>query len=381
MKQNCWEIREKNGFLMSPDPLAELSEVEIPLLSETTEHLQELADTLPILISTRQVRPVLAALPIYEMALLNEVADFRVHERLFQIYAHFANAYVWSDQSDPSAHIPAGVAVPLVALAKMVERPPIVPYASTALCNFQRIDPHGELRADNIRCVQKLVDIPDESWFHLIHVEIEAHAGPAIQRCINATDAIDQEDTASVEANLIGVTDAVQKMEATFKRITEQCSTDVYYNTLRPYLFGFDNIVYEGVEEFKGKPQIFRGETGAQSTVIPALQRFLGLQHEAGGLTDHLKIMSDYMPKPHRELLMSIDQNAIRGFVMVQKRSTLTDAYNACLERIVSFRSLHLHMAQAYIASKVKDPRGTGGTEFMHWLKQLRDETAQQFIK
>jgi len=371
---------DEGGFLMNPDPLASLSEAETPLSSQTTEHLQELADTLPELIHTRQIRPLLADLPVYEMAPLQEVEDFRVHERAFQIYAHFANAYVWSDQTEPANHIPAGVAVPLVELAKMVERPPIIPYASTALSNFQRIAPNGAIVVDNLRCVQKLIDIPDESWFHLIHVEIEAHAGPAIQHCMSATDAIQQEDITTVERDLAGVTAALQKMMATFKRITEQCKTDVYYHTLRPYLFGFDDIVYEGVEEFKGQPQTFRGETGAQSTVIPALQRFLGLRHERGGLSEHLEIMKEYMPKPHGELLASIDQSAIRSFVINQKSSSLNDVYNGCLESVVEFRSLHLHMAQAYIASKVKDPRGTGGTEFMHWLKQLRDESAQQYI-
>jgi hypothetical protein len=46
------------------------------------------------------------------------VGDGRVLERLFQIYAHAANAYVWCDQTAPAGAIPAGVAVPLVELAR-----------------------------------------------------------------------------------------------------------------------------------------------------------------------------------------------------------------------------------------------------------------------
>jgi hypothetical protein len=37
-------------------------------------------------------------------------------------------------------------------------------------------------------------------------------------------------------------------------------------------------------------------------------------------------------------------------------------------------------MAHAYVAQKVSNPIGTGGTEFMRWLKQLRDETEKQYI-
>ena len=170
-------------------------------------------------------------------------------------------------------------------------------------------------------------------------------------------------------------------MMKTFVRITEKCNTDVYYHTLRPYLFGFDGVVYEGVEEFGGKPQTFRGESGAQSSVIPAIKAYLGVEHAEGGMTEHLNIMKAYMPKPHREFLAGIDPRAVRNFVTKSKNSALTETYNDCLVKLVDFRSLHLRMAHAFIAQKVKDPRGTGGTDFMHWLTVLRDETAEQLIR
>ncbi len=380
MPQTCWTVTKERGFLMNPDPLTDLRAVETPLSSEATEQLQELAGQVPILIARHQMRSALVALPVYDMTALREVEDFRIVERCFQIYAHFANAYVWCENDDPMNHLPAGVAVPLVQLAHLVERPPIIPYAMTALSNYQRIDSTGEIVVDNLRCVQKLIDIPDESWFHLTHVEIEAHAAGAIHHALVATDAVMNENASAVEAALAEIPLALEKMIATFKHIPKGCSPDVYYHTLRPYLFGFDDIIYEGVSEFGGIPQTFRGETGAQSTVIPAIQRFLGLHHQQGGLSEHLEIMKEYMPKPHRELLNGINQHLIRDFVINQQKSSLRDAYNACLERVVAFRSLHLHFANAYIATKVKDPRGTGGTDFMHWLKQLRDETEQQYI-
>jgi indoleamine 2,3-dioxygenase len=90
--------------------------------------------------------------------------------------------------------------------------------------------------------------------------------------------------------------------------------------------------------------------------------------------------MKAHMPKPHRALLASIDPQLIRGQVRAWARASTTEAYNACLEAVVEFRTLHLHFANAYIATKVEDPRGTGGTDFMRWLKQIRDETQQQFL-
>jgi indoleamine 2,3-dioxygenase len=49
--------------------------------------------------------------------------------------------------------------------------------------------------------------------------------------------------------------------------------------------------------------------------------------------------------------------------------------YNAVLEAIADFRTVHYGWAQAYINRWTDDPRGTGGTPYMEWLKQLIEET------
>jgi len=380
MKQECWTPRPKSGFLMCPDPVADLSACDAPIDAGQSALLQELAVGLPDLIKTERVRSVLDELPIIEVAELEHCADGRVAERAFQIYAHFANVYIWCDQADPADRIPAGVAVPLVQLAELVERPPILPYASTALCNFERVDPDGGYRVENLRVIQKIVDIPDESWFHLTHVEIEAHAGDALFACLDATSHIDNDDAKSAERALAGIPDAFNRMGSTFRKIAKGCKPQTYYHTLRPYLFGFNDIVYEGVAKYGNKPQTFRGQTGAQSSAIPSVQAFLGLRHEHGGLTHHLEVMKAHMPKPHRELLAGIDPTRIRGYVSKVSSSGLTEAYNECLRSLAEFRTLHLSMANAFVASRVENPIGTGGTEFMHWLEQLRNETEQQYL-
>lgn len=380
MTQACWTPTAATGFLMTPDPIEDLNTVDLPLDAGAVGELMDKARSVPAMISAQTLRRDLGAMPVFDMSAMAEVADMRITERLFQIYAHLANAFVWCDHDALASFVPKAVAVPLVQLAHFVERPPIVPYASTGLANFERLDPNGPHELENLRCIQKLVDIEDEAWFHLVHVEIEAHAGAAIFALLNASRLANSGDAAGVEAELAKVPAVFDKMIRSFRRITERCDTNVYYHTLRPYLFGFDGIFYEGVEEFGGKPMTFRGESGAQSTVIPAIKALIGLQHSHGGLSEDLEDMKSYMPKPHRELLSGIDPTAIRSFVEKAGTPNLREVYNLCLERMVDFRSLHLKMAHAFIAQKVKDPRGTGGTDFMKWLTQLRDETAQQMI-
>jgi indoleamine 2,3-dioxygenase len=380
LNQDCWKPSRNGGFLMHPDPVADISACDAPIDAGHSSILQELATGLPELISTKRLRTTLDELPIVDCSALQHWPDSRVAERAFQIYSHFANVYVWCDQDDPASRLPAGVAVPLVQLAAFVDRPPILPYAATALCNYERIDPDGEYRVENLRVIQKIIDIPDESWFHLTHAEIEAHAGDMLFACIDATAQVDNDDAASVEQSLGQIPDALGRMMVTFKGIAKGCKPETYFHTLRPYLFGFENIVYEGVQKYAGEPQTFRGQTGAQSSAIPAAQAFLGLRHEHGGLTHHLEVMKAHMPKPHRELLAAIDSNKIRDYVASRAGASLTETYNECLQSLTEFRTLHLGMAHAFVASRVENPIGTGGTEFMHWLEQLRNETEQQFL-
>ena len=380
MNQECWTPCSKSGFLMQPDPVADISTCDAPICTAHATLLQELATTLPDLIKTGHIRPVLEDMPIIDMTGMQSDADARIVERAFQIYTHFANVYVWCDHDNPAESLPAGVAVPLVQLAEFVDRPPILPYASTTLCNFERLDPEGGYVVENLRCIQKIIDIPDESWFYLTHVEIESHAADILFSCIHATAMIDDDDVAGVERELGKIPGAFNRMIATFKKIAKGCRPDIYYHTLRPYLFSFDDIVYDGVAKFAGKPQTFRGQTGAQSSAIPSVNAFLGIRHEPGGLTHHLDIMKAHMPKPHRELIATIDTGKFRGYVSNKSSSSLTEAYNECLQSLTEFRTLHLSMANTFVASRVENPIGTGGTEFMHWLEQLRNETEQQYL-
>ena len=122
-------------------------------------------------------------------------------------------------------------------------------------------------------------------------------------------------DSDGVLDGLGQIPEAFERMIATFKRIGEGCSPEYYFRTLRPYLFGFTDVIYKGVSEFGDRPQSFRGQSGAQSTVIPAIQRLLGLQHRKGGLTTDLEAMIDYMPVPHQRLLRAVDTRAIRDHV------------------------------------------------------------------
>jgi indoleamine 2,3-dioxygenase len=175
----------------------------------------------------------------------------------------------------------------------------------------------------------------------------------------------------------------------------EWCDPYIYYHRVRPYIHGWKNhpdlprgVIYEGVEAHAGRPRQFRGETGAQSAIVPSLDAMLGIGHKEDMLRSYLMEMRTYMPPAHRAFIESLEaRTSVRPFVGRSRRASLTELYNACVEGIERFRSLHLEYAARYIFRQAqtddKNPHavGTGGTPFMPYLTKHRDETAHHRIR
>jgi indoleamine 2,3-dioxygenase len=215
----------------------------------------------------------------------------------------------------------------------------------------------------------------DENWFILVHVDIEAKAARAISSIRRLGLAqlggeITQERVASLLAD---VNTGLLDMCNTLDRMPEECSDDVYFGKVRPYIFSYVNVIYEGCDT---APMTYRGETGAQSSCIPAIQTALGVKHRDSMLTAHLKDMRNYMPPAHRDWLASLEGKPVT-FRDYAKDFGLSDLYNQCLTGLIRFRKTHLSYAIDYIQKKVANPTGTGGTPYIKWLSQLVEETEE----
>ena len=138
-------------------------------------------------------------------------------------------------------------------------------------------------------------------------------------------------------------------------------------------------MIYEGVEEYKGKPQLFRGETGAQSSIVPALDALLGVTHSNDPLREYLDEMRIYMPSEHRGLLAGLDKFLEEGPKnKVVEHETFV---NEIIGEVHQFRNKHLEYAKDYIFDQALKKQsnsnivGTGGTPFMKYLDKHLQET------
>jgi indoleamine 2,3-dioxygenase len=292
--------------------------------------------------------------------------------RLYYVRVGFlASGYVNQLRMPPTDRLPESLARPLCRACALLGRPPILSYDGYALYNWYRIDPGGPIALGNIDTLQNFVSLYDEHWFILVHVEIEALAAKSLAAILSLLDVPQLEkggwtDPASVNAAIRTITQNLHAMTAVLRRIPERMSPDLYFKEFRPYIRFFENVHYEGVSH----PTVnHRGETGAQSSVIPALVSFFKIRHEPSALTRHVADMRTYMPESHRRLLDRLDRAPDPRPVAEPV------VFNAAMEAIAEFRSVHHGWARQYIAERVDDPRGTGGTPFMSWLQQLIDET------
>ena len=376
----AFDLCPERGFLPGEDPLASLPAAFAPW--------QELADELPRLLPTGRLRRLVAELPVLDPAPLASDAQARAAMRALSFLAH---AYVWGGPR-PADALPAPLAVPWCALAQRLGRPPVLSYASYALDNWRRLDPEGPVALGNIALLQNFLGGLDEDWFIGVHIDIEARAAPVLREVGPLADAVRRGDETDVCERLFRVASGIETLVHVLERMPEFCDPYIYYRRVRPFIHGWANqpalprgLVYEGVDELGGAPQRLRGETGAQSGIVPALDALLGVQHADDPLRAYLQEMRDYMPPGHRAFVEAIKAApALRPFVRARApgHGELGLAYDECLHWLEAFRSTHLDYAARFIHRQSQtgeaNPNqvGTGGTPFMPYLRKHRDETA-----
>ena len=358
------EQLKSRGFLPEQDPL-----VAFPPGSPFTA-LDSLGRDLPSLLHHKGFRALARGLSIPALP----PSGISLPElRLYYVRLGFlASAYINQVGQEPATVLPRNIALPLCDVCARLSRPPILSYDGYALFNWKRFDPAGPIALGNIDTIQNFVHLYDEHWFILVHVEIEALAAGTLRAIGQAETALNAGDADGLNLAVSSLARTLWAQVETLRRIPEKMDPALYYKTFRPYIRFFENVVYEGVD---AAPLNFRGETGAQSSVIPTIVAFLKVPHRSSMLTDHLADMRRFMPAEHRALIEQVERLPDPRNLVAQ------EPYNDALEALASFRETHLQFAIRYIAAHERDPRGTGGTPYMKWLSQLIDETRARKIE
>ena len=349
------------------------------LLSNEFDDVEYIAKNLPKILANNQIE--------YEVLNLEtekDISNLSIDEleRAMLLYSYIGHGYIWGGTSIEKV-IPKNISKTWYKISQKLDRPPILSYASYALNNWKLQDVNKPFDLENIRILQNFLGGIDEDWFIMIHIAIE-HEAKEILNNLKTYYLDKNEDQSYLENALV----SIKKINQIMNRMPEKCDPFIYYNRVRPYIFGWKNnpatpngVIYEGVEEYGGTPQLFRGETGAQSSIVPALDALLGVTHSNDPLKEYLDEMRLYMPKEHRNLLNDLDQwsdNNRRNSVREDSSVVLSDKI---IKEVHAFRNKHLEYARIYIHEQSLSNQnnsnvvGTGGTPFMKYLDKHLQET------
>ncbi|KAG8974200.1 hypothetical protein FRC05_007776 [Tulasnella sp. 425] len=332
----------------------------------------------------------------------------------------------------PPHRIPPCLAIPLVELSKELVMPPILTYADNVLYNWSLTNPAQPLAIDNIQMINTFSLTQSERHFYLTSARIELRGVEALELMKSCMDEAFIGDMISLQRivdYLHRLSTVIDDMASLLMAVRDECDPHEFYTQIRPWFNGWApgarEWLFEGVdEEDQAKFARLSGPSAGQSSLIHALDIFLGVDHTKPGTAPSsssagpsskakpgsdptfLMKMEQYMPRHHRAFLQHLraaNQTHVRALVASNASSghigvELQAAYDDAVMALKRFRDGHIRIATLYIVSQarknarppatvdnqtkanapvVEEVRGTGGTSLVPFLKECRDNTAK----
>lgn len=380
----------QRGFLPTLNPLTSL-----PEKTELNRRLNQLTSLLPLLLKRRTLRAEVDALN-KNFSLATVLIDLNDPQQraILRLQLHMlAQAYIWENPEKPMSKIPAVLGKNMYLLAEYEQSLPVLTYGDYVLQNWKTLDPRKGITLENIEPLVTFTGIKDEAWFIKIHIVIEhicSQALDAAQQACNLANLwffMESHDGNSNNENrLIGhlntISLCLHEAIKILKRMNEHCDPDFFWNGFRPYLSGWENVVtningqtikginFEGLgSEQASMVYAFKGSSGAQSGIIPAMDAVLGIKHKIDGVFQHFQLLQQYLPSEHQAFIKLLGLSKIKQLVEKVHSVPLTRAFEAAVAQVNHFRTAHLGLVHQYVYKpaqkqgiKRENIAGTGGT-------------------
>ncbi|QPH04418.1 hypothetical protein C2857_001394 [Epichloe festucae Fl1] len=338
--------------------------------------------------------------------------DLPMMNALYRDYSFLASAYLLEPCHERFLRgeeyglgrqvLPRNIARPIARCADIAGFLPFMEYAgSYALYNYRLQDPSRGLEYDNLRLIRAfehgLDPSSSEAGFVLVHIDMVKNSGPLVAgtvKCLDIGSGVStpigtvQERTMFNEG-LSGILGALKKINAVMETMWGK-SRPTEYTSFRTFIFGItsqsmfpDGVVYEGLNG--GKPVSFRGESGANDSMVPLMDNFLQVPMPNTPLTEILNDFRKYRPSNHRDFLLHVkevsESSNLRGFALAlalrakpatdEERDLVRESRSLwlqILDQVRDFRWRHWCFAREYILKRTSHPTATGGSPIVTWL-------------
>lgn len=321
---------------------------------------------------------------------------------LFRDYTFWASAYLLepcnilyrkkADYGLGRPTLPRNIAVPLVKLAEKLNAKPFMEYAlSYALYNWRRLDRKKPLSFENMALIRSFSGLPSETGFILVHVAMVANTPKLVDACFRILDGARSGDRVLFNKALDDYRNVMARINEEMETMWSR-SKHEDYEKFRTFIMGIKNqpmfpkgVIYEGVSK---KPLAYRGESGANDSIIPTGDNLFELYDRMprNPLTDILKDFRQYRPIGHQLFLEHVYRRAkklgVRAFALADPVSAVKYLEN--LDQLRDFRWRHWNFTKEYILKHTHHPVATGGSPIVTWLpNQLKAvlESQQEAIK
>ena len=217
--------------------------------------------------------------------------------------------------------------------------------------------------------------MPSEHGFILVHVAMVANSGNQVKHVVQALEAVKKDDRRGFDQELRGLLSTMQTINRVMDTMWHRSIPDDYAK-FRTFIMGTKNqpmfpkgVVYEGVTD---QATFYRGESGANDSIIPTADNFLELTGNmpSNPLTEILRDFRSYRPKNHNEWLQWLENESktlsVRHYALKSSASGIL--YLALLDQVREFRDRHWKFTKEYIIKYSQHPVATGGSPITTWL-------------
>ncbi|KDN52647.1 hypothetical protein K437DRAFT_254050 [Tilletiaria anomala UBC 951] len=317
--------------------------------------------------------------------------------------------------------LPRAIAVPMCELADELGHFPYMEYSSSyALSNYRLNDPSlptpaeiaakqsrqagangafgdelaiktgpGRYSFENLELIRAFENAQgSEKGFIIVHCEMLAYSG----RLVNATEgmllAVAEQDVGTAESAMMRLLSTFEEVQESMESMWSR-SLPSDYLKFRSFIYGTlgrpsqkhnamfpDGVTYEGIgPRGESKQMEFRGESGANDSIIPMADNLLEITKELpdNELTRTLRDFRTYRPKTQREYLEHLESRAsmlgVRAFCMSTSASPLLKAlYILMVDQVREFRNRHWLFTRNYIIKQTDFSLATGGSNIIRYL-------------
>lgn len=385
-----FNVSGKHGFLPIKEPLSVLPSKynELQLVIDKL-HVKQDGGILGI---PNEIVTAVSLVPNYK-ELVQEESDTHVLQALYRAYTFITSGFTLElsyqefiksgNYGVARGILPAHISEPLVAVSNKLEAYPWLDYHyAYSHGNYIKKDASKGLHWSNLDMACKFVGTSDEIGFIMVHVYISEVTPELVDSVMeygkaNNVKSIYKFSVCNKHLKTAGI--IMQEMN---KRRREMWSASRHenYNDFRVFIMGIkgndkifpNGLTYENC--FDNVPQYYRGQTGAQDSIIPMMDIFTGIvdYYPDNQLTQYLLDLRSYRPvciqnffndlreyyKEHNIFEQLKRDNNYEGLIYLLK----------IVDEVYLFRNGHWQFVQKYIMSNTKYAFATGGTPITTWL-------------